>query len=198
MCAHAWRSASCVSLLRFLNLTHARVWLWLCSFRCCRYRVDPRDTVGTAVDYVGKPEKSIILKGVKLPQAFLSSFYVTFELYEHGMLGASLIGSAQVPVRAFIDSFLTANPKLASSYEAITSADIVAPTTDGATIAVLPDAEATAQAAVEGGTIAELPNKDSDTTPLLVWALHYIARMTMQPCFADGAPSCVFFSFPGE
>ncbi len=43
--------------------------------------IEPRDAVGTAVDYVVKPEKSVILKGVKLPQAFLSSFYVTFELY---------------------------------------------------------------------------------------------------------------------
>ncbi len=64
---------------------------------------------------------------MKLPAAFLSTFYVTFELYENGMLGKTCIGVAQVPVRQFIDCFLVKYPKLNVSYESILSADVGAP-----------------------------------------------------------------------
>ena len=64
---------------------------------------------------------------MKLPAAFLSTFYVTFELYENGMLGKTCIGVAQVPVRQFIDCFLVKYPKLSVSYESILSADAGAP-----------------------------------------------------------------------
>jgi hypothetical protein len=115
-----------------------------------RFEVEARDAIGTSVDYVGQNKlPPIVLPKVVLPVAYLSSFYVTLQLFDEGVFGKKCIGVAQIPVRAFVESFLEKNPKMRDSPEyakIIAGFAASAPADDDKMkIEVLDDAEAQAQ-----------------------------------------------------